>query len=88
MINQRNERNDGEDQNVRKLLDKWHVFCVREKSHLVIAGGYMTMPVWHNSTLMATVYGAAALMVTHKIYRDGQAETTELKHEPRHLARD
>lgn len=73
-----------------KLLAKWHKWCVREKGHLVVGGGYLLTLAWggHNSALMAGAYGAAALLATHKIYRDGQAETTELKHEPKHLARN
>ena len=73
-----------------KLLAKWHKWCVREKGHLVVGGGYLLTLAWggHNSVLMAGVYGTAALMATHKIYRDGDAEQPELRHEPKHLARN
>ena len=76
---------------MRKLLLKWHRYCVREKGHLLVGGGYMITMLWggHNSTLMAGVYGAAALMATHRIYRDGDAKP-KLRHprssRPKHLA--
>jgi S-adenosylhomocysteine hydrolase len=73
---------------VRKLILKWHRFCVREKGHLVVGGGYLItiFSGGHNSALMAGAYGAAALMATHVINRTG-VEEPKLKHEPKHLAR-
>ena len=80
---------------MRKLLERWHRYCVREKGHLLVGGGYLGSRLWdgHNSTLMAAVYGGAALLATHKIYRS--AAEPELKHrpsrrrdyQPKHLAR-
>lgn len=72
---------------MRKFLQKWHVFCVQEKSHVVIAVGYLAALVSHNATLAGSAYGIAALMTTHKIYRD-RIGNGELRHNTRHLARD
>lgn len=72
---------------MRKLWMKWHRWCVREKGHLVVGGGYLGMIVWHDSALMVAAYGVAALMATHKIYRDGVSESRG-KHMPKHLAQD
>lgn len=74
---------------MRTLLAKLHRYCVREKGHLLVGGGYLLTLAWggHNSVLMAGAYGAAALMATHKIYRDDERESRG-RHEARHLARD
>lgn len=74
---------------VQKLWIRWHKWCVREKGHVLVAGGYLVTALLggHNATLMATAYGFAALMATHKIYRDGATESRP-KYTPRHAARD
>lgn len=75
---------------VRRLINRFHKFCVKEKGHLVVGGGYIATTFWggHNSTLMAGAYGVAALMATHVINRAGvEQPKSELKHEPKHLAR-
>lgn len=73
---------------MRRLVAKWHRFCVKEKGHLVVGGGYVATTFWggHNSALMAGAYGVAALLATHVIHRSGGDEP-KLKHEPKHLAR-
>jgi hypothetical protein len=71
---------------VRALIAKMHVVCVREKSHLLIGGGYVASTVWHSSALMAAVYGLAALLATHVVHRTKSADA-ELRHQPKHLAR-
>lgn len=74
---------------MRRLTGKLRALrrvCVREKGHLVVGGGYLvTTALGHNSAIMATVYGVAALMATHVINRTG-AEQPDLRHRPRHLA--
>lgn len=72
---------------MRKLLDRFHKFCVKEKGHLVVGGGYIATTFWggHNSALMAGAYGVAALMATHVINRHGPRQPA-LQHKPKHLA--
>lgn len=73
---------------MKRLLNFLRKFCVREKSHLVIGGGYVVTTFWHNTALMSTAYGVAALMATHVIHRTTQDDEPELRHRPTHLARD
>lgn len=72
---------------MRTLVARLHRFCVKEKGHLVVGGGYLASLAWggHNSALMAGAYGLAALMATHAINRHG-VQQPELKHKPKHLA--
>lgn len=75
---------------MRALVAKWHKFCVKEKGHLVVGGGYLVtiFSGGHNSALMAGAYGVAALMATHALNRSSRDDAAaELKHEPKHLAR-
>lgn len=74
---------------MRALLAKWHKFCVKEKGHLVVGGGYVATTFWggHNSALMAGAYGVAALMATHMINRSGTGQP-EMQHKPKHLAKN
>ena len=66
-------------------------FCVREKGHLVVGGGYLITTFWggHNSALMSAAYGTAALMATHAINRTPTVEARTkraVKRTPKHLA--
>lgn len=72
---------------MKALITKMHLVCVREKGHLLIAGGYVITSVYHSSALMSAAYGIAALLGTHVLHRAGKGKP-ELKHTPRHLARD
>lgn len=74
---------------MRALINKMHLVCVREKGHLLIAGGYIITSFNHSSALMSAAYGVAALLGTHVLHRAGKRESeSELKHTPKHLARD
>lgn len=73
---------------VKRLRDRLRGFCVKEKSHLVIGTGYIITTFWHSTALMSTVYGVAAIMATHVIHRTNQEDESELRHRPKHLARD
>lgn len=76
---------------MRRMLAKLRRFCVKEKGHLVVGGGYIATTFWggHNSVLMAGAYGVAAIMATHIIHRANQGDgEPELRHQPKHLARD
>jgi hypothetical protein len=72
---------------MRTLVAKWHKFCVREKGHLVVAGGYLATTFWHSSAVMSTAYGIAALMATHAIHHSkiGDEPKPKLAHRPKHL---
>lgn len=72
---------------MRALIAKWHKFCVREKGHLVVGGGYLLTLAWggHNSALMSAAYGTAALMATHAIHRS-KTEEPPLERKSKHLA--
>lgn len=71
---------------MRALVARLHRVCVREKGHLLIGSGYILSTFWHSSALMSAAYGIAALMGTHIIHR--KRHEPELRHAPRHLARD
>jgi hypothetical protein len=71
---------------MRKLTARLHRYCVREKGHLIVAGGYLATTFWHSSAVMSAAYGTAALLATHAINRTGTADEPELKHQPKHLA--
>jgi hypothetical protein len=72
---------------MKALIAKMHLVCVREKGHLLIAGGYITTSFHHNSALMSAAYGIAALLGTHVLHRAGKKEAGS-KYTPQHLARD
>jgi S-adenosylhomocysteine hydrolase len=68
---------------MRKIVDRLNQVCLREKSHLIVAGGYLTTTFWHSSAVMSAAYGAAALMATHVIHRTS-TDDANAHHTPKH----